>query len=464
MLLTSKLIEGVEEKYVGMLKSVNIPDFYKCVAVFSGLTIGEISEDAIKDYLITWAHNKYRFYQMLGNKTKKDLRIEYQTNRNDIKDYVKVLGKEFPAYYLWLLTFGNQRENKIDVYQMDWSFRMAVNSFLGSEYQLEGTTMTHFFKSKLNAPDELVTKIAAIFENDTIKDNFTISIDPIDIMTASENPYNWTSCYRLETENSESHADGCMAALLDTQSLITYIWGEEGKLDLYGDYELKNVRYKKMRKWIAISPKFTSIHFNNTYPGKRTSPDEFEKTVRQLVEGVVAAHAGLPDKWRRAQYADAGRDYLYGYGEFHDDNIYVNVAGAEQTEESILAYDTGIKCACGCGEVLIGSGEADDGYRYQGNGFTHDCMVQYYWCDLADDWCNETDGCGSHCRGCSNWDRNHPTCELNSNIECPDVPSDFWDYTDWDVTEVQAEESHCKGCPHWESCHSEEDEDDCCED
>ena len=239
---------------------------------------------------------------------------------------------------------------------------------------------------------------------------------------------------------------------------------EEGKLDLYGDYELKNVRYKKMRKWIAISPKFTSIHFNSTYPGKRTSPDEFEKTVRQLVEGVVAAHAGLPDKWRRAQYADAGRDYLYGYGEFHDDNIYVNVVGAEQTEESILAYDTGIKCACGCGEILTGSGEADDGYRYQGSGFTHDCMVQYYWCDLADDWCNETDGCGSHCRGCSNWDRNHPTCELNSNIECPDVPSDFWDYTDWDVTEVQAEESHCKGCPHWEACHPEEDEDDCCED
>jgi len=245
MLLTSKLIEDVEEKYVDMLKSVNIPDFYKCISVFSGLNIEEIDEDTIKNYLITWAQNKYRFYQMLGNQTKKDLRVEYETTRNDIRDHVKVLGKEYPSFYLWLLAFGNQRENKINTYELDWSYRAAISSFLG-EYSLEGTTLTHFFKSKLNAPDSLVTKIAAIFENDIVKDNYTISIDPVDIMTASENPYNWTSCYRLETYNCESHADGCMAALLDTSSLITYIWSEEGKLNLYDQFELKKVRYKKM--------------------------------------------------------------------------------------------------------------------------------------------------------------------------------------------------------------------------
>ena len=90
-----------------------------------------------------------------------------------------------------------------------------------------------------------------IFENDTITGTYTISIDPVDMMLASENPYNWQSCYRLETPNEASHADGCLAAILDSSSLITYIWDKEGKFNLY-NHDLKCIRYKRIREWIAI--------------------------------------------------------------------------------------------------------------------------------------------------------------------------------------------------------------------
>ena len=62
MLKMNKLVEGVEEKYIPMLKMVNIVDFTKCIAQFSGLKLSSIKDEVIKDYLLTWAKNKYRFF------------------------------------------------------------------------------------------------------------------------------------------------------------------------------------------------------------------------------------------------------------------------------------------------------------------------------------------------------------------------------------------------------------------
>ena len=128
--------------------------------------------------------------------------------------------------------------------------------------------MTHFFKSCLQAPDELVTRLGRIWEHETITGTHTISIDPVDMMLASENPYDWQSCYRLETFDGGSHADGCLAAVLDDSSLITYVWNREGKYSLYNRYDFKKIRYYRMRQWVSVSPSQNSIHFNDIYPRK----------------------------------------------------------------------------------------------------------------------------------------------------------------------------------------------------
>ena len=75
MLKTLELINGVEEKYIPMLKKVNIVDFTKCISVFSGLPLQKIPNKMIKEYLLTWAKNKYRIFQMLGNELYKDIKL-----------------------------------------------------------------------------------------------------------------------------------------------------------------------------------------------------------------------------------------------------------------------------------------------------------------------------------------------------------------------------------------------------
>ena len=78
MLIKKDLLEAADEQYRPMLKEVSIPDFTKCIAQFSGLHISKVSDEVIKTYLLTWAKNKYRFYQLLGNKLKIDNKIQYK--------------------------------------------------------------------------------------------------------------------------------------------------------------------------------------------------------------------------------------------------------------------------------------------------------------------------------------------------------------------------------------------------
>ena len=446
MLLTKNLINGADERYIEMLKSVNIPDFTKCIAEFSGLSMEEIDDEMIKEYLLTWAKNKYRFYKMLGNKTRVDNPFVYKKFRETLEEEIKDLGKEYPAYALWLDAFDSQTSNKIDTYPMDYRTKAKIRG-LFPQYKLDGSLLTHFFKRMLNAPDEFVTKLARVFENDEIKATHTISIDPVDIMLASENPYDWQSCYRLETLNSSSHADGCMAALIDTTSLITYVWNNEGKLDLYEDYELKNVRYKRLRQWIAISNTFTTVHFNTIYPGKNYE-DKLEKQMRDMVETHICKFLGIRNMWRQASRAHIDRYIPYGYNEFHDSYLWVQ---SDAQEEDIQVYNYEFRCACGCGCEIEGS---DGTRRYVGEGFHCDPYTDEYYCELLDDYCC-CECCAENCCDCDTWIENHPTCSLDETEECPN-PN--WDYTRHGVMEACT--GHCEGCSMWEAHHMPDEDDD----
>ena len=481
MLKIMDLIKDVDEKYIPMLKQVNILDFYKCIAQFSGLSISDVSDKVIKNYLLTWCKNKYRFFKMLGNKTRLDQNFIYTRSKKDLSSSFKDLGKQFPAYYLWLDLFKNQSQNKIEGTYYD--LRDIVRE-LFPHFTLEGSLITHFFKSKLNAPDELVTSIGRIFENDKINAVHTISIDPVDMMLASENPYDWSSCYRLELYIDSSHADGCLAAILDTTSLITYVWNKEGKYDLYDKYKFKNIRYYRMRGWIAISEDFKAIHFNSVYPGRDEYDEEFVKQLRDIVETTVAKYKGFPNKWKKNPYVEidtensgnyyyrnhgyiysCDRQCMYGYGEYRNEYIYINssiVEGIqdkvkpeefEKIHKTIYVFNERIQCPCGCGNELNGSDKYDeDEYEYNGEGFIVENFYEreQYWCDYKDDYC-DTECCRGNCEGCCYWDDNHPICNLDEE-ECDDPD---WDYTHDGV--MDSNEEHCSNCPRWKKYHSQEE-------
>ena len=458
MLSKENLIKDIEKEYIPMLKEVNIPDFTKCIAQFSGLHINKVCDDVIKTYLLTWAKNKYRFYQMLGNKIKTDVPIQYDSQELNVEEKFNEIRKEYPAYALWLDDFKRFDKNKIFMRHLSYQSERVIAE-LFPHCNLEGSSVTHFFKKYLQASDELVTKLGRIWENQTIEGTYTISIDPVDMMFASENPYNWTSCYRLENDSCGSHADGCLAAILDDSSLITYIWNREGKFSLYDNYDFKNVRYFRMRQYISIAPNEKAIHFNKIYPGKKYSND-FEKQLRIIVEDLVNKDA----VWTHNQdyHTNCSRENPYGYNEFCYDYIYKIKDYIYKTKDSEdiqwYSYNEQILCPCGCGGYLPGNDDAENGdgeaYQYNGEGFIEENFYieepEGEYCEYIDDYCEDED-----CTNCIYWNRCHPVCELDGESECGRVDEANTDcFNVYDSNIVHCGE-HCEGCPLYHEHHKD---------
>lgn len=420
MLKTKTLINKLGEEYAPMLRKVNIPDFTKCIAQVSGLDMNEVSDDVIEEYLTHWAINKKRFFDLMGD-IKVDIPYDYVDTDSKFGDKLREIGKKYPAYFLWFKLFDGLRSNKIERDNLSYNDENNLEDAFGGEVNVEGMTLTHFFKKYLQAPDEITTEIGRVFENTALKANFTISIDPVDMMTASENPYNWTSCYRLERDFFECHADGCIAAVLDTTSMITYVWTNEGKLNLYNNFELKNVRYKRMRMWIVVSQDMKTIHFNTIYPGKYNYSDSFNKEIRGVVEKYFCDKLGIRNMWKRA---DAYINWFinYGYGEFSDSDIWTQ---SDSEPQNLMVYDVAIKCPDGCGDTLIPTSgyEEDEEFRYNGEGLRREnyeeCDCRHY-CDYIDDYCDSED-----CEYCEHWNRENALCaeqlSRGTQVYCPNA-------------------------------------------
>lgn len=387
MIKKEDLFNATEEKYHKMLSMVNIPNFTKCIAQFAGLGVKEVSEAVLIEYLKTWAKNKYRFFKMLGEQLIYTTPFEYENpDTNHTYHEFQLLKKQFPVWGPWLTIFQGVRQNKIEhIRDIGWSNMDTIEELFPGSAAV-GSTVTHFFSQRLHAPEELITAIGRVFEAKRVNGNWTFSIDPVDMLLASENPYSWKSCYRLTVPNDCSHADGCVAAMLDTSSVITYIWTNQGKMQLYS-HELKDIKYKKMRQWITISPNMTCLHFNKIYPSENTYGKELCKELRALTEEMVAAYNNMPNEWKINSKKDANnramveRLKLYGYEEFEQE-IYVN-ASIEQGERWHV-YNEEILCPCGCGSFLLES----DGYHveYTGEGFN--CNNMFLEDYEEDDWDN----------------------------------------------------------------------------
>ena len=457
MLRIQTLVGKLGKEYEPMVAQIKIAEFTKTIAQLSNMQVDRVPDQVIEEYLTHWAINKFRFFKMLGNKTRVDIPFIYEDETKDTWQEMRELIPDYPAYAPWIYEMSNFKINKIDASKWDW--RDKIMEYLEEIIKdgpvrrvLSDMSITTFFKRQLKAPDDLVTKIGRIYENEEINATFTISIDPVDMMMASENPYKWTSCYRLELM-SDSHADGCLAAVLDSSSLITYVWNNKGKYSLYGNFDMKEIRYYRMREWICISDNFATIHFNAIYPGKTNYSQDLEKKYRNVVETFVAK-AMFPDAeniWAKTDDAYCERENPYGYGEFSKSYMWT-LKG--QKSQSIRAYDRDITCPCGCGCTVPGTGDDDDGLEYNGDGYTYENMVERYWCDRIDDYCDDQD-----CEYCSAWRSDNAVCELDENEYCEDTyEAEAEGCFDADESRIVSCGSHCEGCPLYKLHHPEEEE------
>ena len=465
LLKTVELIDKLGEEYADMLKQVNIPDFYKCIAQYSGISIKYLQSDVIEDYLTQWAINKKPIFDFFGGKTRVDLEFSYKEENKDYYDIYIELAKKYPAYYFWLYGIRGSNENKMLEKVMGYDQCCAIKKCF-PDYKWNEETITHFFKNKLNAPDTLITEIGRIYENNEIQAKFTLSIDPVDIMLSSETPYDWQSCYRLE-EFCDSHSDGCLAGVIDHPTIVTYIWTEEGKYNLYEKYEFKKIRYKRMRMTIAINKEFNAIHFNTIYPGKNNLSEGFQQKVRDIVETYFAKQLNKQNIWKKNRSRDEFEEKQeiirchryhpeYGYSEYDDFNVYYLVG--EEHYSDIYSYDEVIYCPCGCGEPFIGSDYCDDWMCYNGCGHVNENYDDYYeeegiWCDTQD--CLEYD-CDGDCLHCRIFNESNATCELTE--EACELYEPFLAQQKGmiDLSEsstIHCDIENCKNCPHFKEHH-----------
>ena len=460
MLRTQTLIEKLGAEYEPMVKQVKIADFTKCIAQLANLQIQNIPDSVIEEYLTKLATNKYRFFKMLGNKIKVDIPFEYKDENRDYNSLMKELGKKYPAYYPWFLGFSRMKSNKIDL--NSWSWRDSIIDYIDGVVpdhanSVNNMAITSFFKRHLKASDEVVTEIGKVYENALVTATYTISIDPVDMMLASENPYNWNSCYRLESECfCDSHADGCLAAVLDHQSLITYVWNNEGKFNLYKKYDFKNIRYYRMRMWISITQNFNNIHFNAIYPGKSNYSDGFRKQMRNVVEKFVANYLEMENIWGKDEEIwrmFEGRMYPYGYCEFDESSVFTIKGG---DTDIVRVYDELITCPCGCGSFLPGTQcQDEDGEDevYNGNGMIYENFESKHWCDYCDDYCEY-----GNCEECYYWRRENPVCEIDEETYCENAYEAEQDGNfDPDYSRIVQCGGHCEGCPLYAQHHPKED-------
>lgn len=457
MLKRNDLIKELGAEYINMINKINIADFTKCIAQYANIDLQYLKDEVIKDYLVKWARNKKHLFDFLGD-IRVDMPITFIDENENYGEKILNLGIEYPVYFPWLHMFRATENNKIQLNNLNYTNREMINSAFPN-YNIEGVSLTHFFKSKLEAPDELVTAIGRVWEHSSINATFTISIDPVDIMLASENPYNWTSCYRLENDFEESHADGCLAGVLDNKTLITYIWNKEGKFDLYDKYEFKKIRYKMMRMTIAINKTFNAVHFNTIYPGKGNLSDDFYKLLRTKVEDYICGKTSKINFWNKRIDLNAIRCYgQYGYSEYSDSNVWA--IKDEEEYGDLMVYNEPILCPCGCGDQYIGTG-SDDNYWYNGYGHTNDNYEERgTYCEYTE----EYEECDGDCINCPTYNRNNMVCELDENERCYDRncwdAEDEGDFDSYENNVVRCNPEHCAECPLYKLHHPEEIEEE----
>jgi len=457
MLTKKTLIDKLGEEYTPMVNKISIPDFTKCIAQYSGLSMTELKDEIIEEYLIRWARNKKYLFDFFGGELRVDMPITYRDEQRDYKEKMLEVGRKHVVFYPWLEIFSNHCDNKIRYQNIGWDERKMLDEIFPTI--AEGTSITHFFKSKLNAPDEVVTEIGQVFENAELNATYTLSIDPVDIMLSSENPYNWTSCYRLENF-SDSHADGCLAGVLDKATVISYVWTDAGKFMLYNKYDFKNIRYKRLRITLAFNETFNAVHFNSVYPWKRDCSEQFMKMIRNKVETFICEKTGKENLWRKSTYDDKLNAYRqhgeYGYSEYHNDNVWV--LKNDEFHAPFDIYCDDIVCPCGCGEKYCGSDE--DYMEYNGDGHINENWCEEgsneEWCDYADDYVE----CDHDCENCRSYLWAHAHCEIDGE-EHACSERDLWqaeqegdaDFDDSSVIECNPE--HCANCPFYRQHHPE---------
>lgn len=248
--------------------------------------------------------------------------------------------------------------------------------------------------------DELSDYYSRIILECSIEGELEISIDPMEMLTASMNNCGWTSCYSVSGCNS-----GAPAALMNSDTTFIAYVKTKNPYHFYPD-ELKDTdneknycANKKIRVWVYADKDNLIIGKNYPY-----SNDSFKKAIVDFVNEITNNYyedsSCLKDDYTvkvNSVYDDGTMKGVHRRNSDVDNisnTIYANdvaicpICGKEYTSESVEDYDLPLicqdclgykRCAC-CGGLY----RKDEGTEIDGIFYCDDCLEDFGYNTLYD--------------------------------------------------------------------------------
>ena len=332
-----------------------------------------------------------------------------------------------------------------------------------------------------------------------------ISINPIDYLTMSFGN-SWASCHTIDKENRRDmpnsyegqYSSGTISYMLDQVSMVFYT--------VSADYNGNNYFFEPKINRNMFHYGEDKLVQGRVYPQDNDSnADNIYKSIREIVQKVMADCLGIPNYWTTKKGTDAIKPYVWSRGTHYNDYYYYNNCcisfpkGDEINEEHItIGHDPiCIKCGCTheisdninhcaenkctcerCGCVI----DDEDAIWINGEPYCDECAIFCDICEayvLAEDanWIESEDRyvCDScldyyysRCDHCDEYFRNEEMTEIASGdyvcedcLEryyfCCDKCGEYYHRDDMFIDDNTGNE-YCEDC--WEEIHDNENEED----
>lgn len=285
--------------------------------------IPTINKNQLREWLKNWANAKWKLYLLFGKsfyiKASKEIKKDTKLASAQINE----LKYAFPEYALVLNEFP------IECY-LNNTIQKGYNCAL-FEYKPcpPNIKLSKYLAGLLQNP-KFDIQLSSVIQDNFVKANVTLSIDPLDYMTSAINKSGWRSCHNVY---DGEYRRGPVSYMMDSSSIVSYMSNDK----IY-DYDLGGFKFKGnskiCRQMIHISTDSNVMIFNRLYP-QHYSNDEIYVFIRSILEETVSRFCGIENFWKTKK-SGAKYEGCYSNGsKFHYDDIAGN--------ETMLVKHKGLK-------------------------------------------------------------------------------------------------------------------------
>lgn len=313
--IVEEMLEKVDYKNLIPLVNAHVKGRNKAIPT--------INKNQLREWLKNWANAKWKLYLLFGKsfyiKASKEIKKDTKLASAQINE----LKYAFPEYALVLNEFPIECYLKNTIQK---GYNCALFEYKPCPPNIK---LSKYLAGLLQNP-KFDIQLSSVIQDNFVKANVTLSIDPLDYMTSAINKSGWRSCHNVY---DGEYRRGPVSYMMDSSSIVSYMSNDK----IY-DYDLGGFKFKGnskiCRQMIHISTDSNVMIFNRLYP-QHYSNDEIYVFIRSILEETVSRFCGIENFWKTKK-SGAKYEGCYSNGsKFHYDDIAGN--------ETMLVKHKGLK-------------------------------------------------------------------------------------------------------------------------